>query len=235
MLSAMMPKLLITLLLLLIQSWTGWSLGNLSRRDVCKRLTVGSVVSIPSIALARNLPEATGADLSQTGTLATLAPIVKIKNTLSNADKILSQQQGDLSQDLLQQTEKTLASIPTSEQDFKRIFDQYSDPVSYKQKYLDQNAFLVYYTRGYDGPNRPSIESDLPEKQTLQFGARNEAWVAWEGFVAEVRFAGKYPSESSPQELSALLQATIKAVDSYLSLAPPGDLLEQAKITDTVK
>jgi len=39
---------------------------------------------------------------------------------------------------------KTLEqNIPRDENDFKRIFDSYSTPVSYKQKFLDQNAFLV--------------------------------------------------------------------------------------------
>ena len=37
-----------------------------------------------------------------------------------------------------------LNNIPRDENDFKRLFDSYSTPVSYKQKFLDQNAFLVY-------------------------------------------------------------------------------------------
>lgn len=36
-----------------------------------------------------------------------------------------------------------LEPIPRNERAFKLIFDAYSDPVSYKQKFLDQNAFLV--------------------------------------------------------------------------------------------
>ncbi|KAI2510389.1 hypothetical protein MHU86_3962 [Fragilaria crotonensis] len=202
---------------------------------------------MPLGALARNLPQDTGADRSATGTLSTLIPIVKIQKTLSHVNNILSipPKRGDGDMALsptpsqLQDIKMAIANIPTLEQKFKRIFDEYSDPVSYKQKYLDQNAFLVYYTKGFDGPNRPSIEADLPDlKQTLQYGARNEAWVAWESFVAELQFAQhqQYPASatrddddvtnSSLHELLTALQATQVAVDSYLSLAPPTDLVE---------
>lgn len=176
--------------------------------------------------MARNLPEVTDVNLSQTGTLATLVPIVEMQCTLRHAVATLSQQDGDLSPESIHDAEKALVGIPILEQNFKRIFDQYSDPVSYKQKFLDQNAFLVYYSKGFDGPNRPPIESDIPEKQASQYGARNEAWVAWEGFVAELRFAKNAPKESSRQELIALLQLTVAAVDSYLSLAPPSDVMK---------
>mmetsp|Transcript_32014 Transcript_32014/g.52897 ORF Transcript_32014/g.52897 Transcript_32014/m.52897 type:complete len:251 (-) Transcript_32014:15-767(-) len=179
-------------------------------------LVASTAVLLPSNASARNLPESTGADLTRTGTIETLVPIVQIKKTLLRATN-----KSSLNQQLF-------ASIPTTEQDFKRIFDQYSDPVSYKQKFMDQNAFLVYYTQGFDGPNRPPMESssDIPEKQTLQFGARNEAWVAWDDLVAELQFAATHPNDASPQELTTMLQATIKAVDNYLALAPPADLTE---------
>jgi hypothetical protein len=113
--------------------------------------------------------------------------------------------------------------IPTDETTFKRLFDNYSDNVSYKQRFLDQNAFLVYYTKGFDGPNRPSIESDLPVKQTLQYGARNDASVAWQGFLDEVNYVAKHPTEGSLSDLDELLKRVINAVDAYLDLAPAED------------
>lgn len=176
------------------------------------------MVLAPDAAKASNLPASTGADQSRTGTIETLIPIVQLKKTLATTEKTLQQSSG-----ALQQTQQALSSIPTVEQDFKRLFDQYSDPVSYKQKYLDQNAFLVYYTKGFDGPGRPSIESgDNNEIQTLQFGARNEAWVAWDAVQAELAFALAHPDDSS--DLIELVQAASKAIDSYLSLAPSKDL-----------
>jgi hypothetical protein len=113
------------------------------------------------------------------------------------------------------------AAIPSSEQDFKRLFDAYSDPVSYKQKFLDQNAFLVYYTKGFDGPGRANIEEGVNERQTLQFGARNEVWIAWENFLVELKFI-----DDADNDLSKYLADTTRAIDSYLRLAPVADVKE---------
>jgi hypothetical protein len=109
-----------------------------------------------------------------------------------------------------------IKAIPTTEQSFKSIFDAYSDPISYKQRFVDQNAFLVYYTKGFDGPGRPSMESDLPVKQTFQYGARNDAWNAWDDFLAELTFQRKNPKEADPEDLSKLIGRAITAIDSYL-------------------
>ncbi|CAJ1935067.1 unnamed protein product [Cylindrotheca closterium] len=112
---------------------------------------------------------------------------------------------------------------------FKRLFDAYSDPVSYKQKFLDQNAFLVYYTKGFDGPGRPNIEEDdSNEKQTLQFGIRNEAWINWENFLVELKFVG----EEKDTEATKYLDETLRYVDYYLKLAPPQDVREAKKAVD---
>ncbi|CAJ1946472.1 unnamed protein product, partial [Cylindrotheca closterium] len=96
---------------------------------------------------ARNLPISNGADTSRTGTVDTLKPIVLLRYSLS-----------DLKLQLKNKQTLDLEGMPTTEEAFKRLFDAYSDPVSYKQKFLDQNAFLVYYTKGFDGPGRPNIE-----------------------------------------------------------------------------
>jgi hypothetical protein len=192
-----------------------------SRRSVLGSL-LRSCIVLPLVldnkpAQARNLPASTGADTSQTGTVQTLVPMVSLRQSL----KVVQSQLATTT------TQKpSLGSIPTNEQDFKRLFDAYSDPVSYKQKFLDQNAFLVYYSKGFDGPGRPSIEDKdgvVNERQTLQFGARNEAWIAWDNFLVELQFIN-----DNDNDLDKYLQATIQALDAYLSLAPNQDI-QQAK------
>jgi hypothetical protein len=120
-----------------------------------------------------------------------------------------------------------LEGFPTEEEDFKRIFDAYSDPVSYKQKFLDQNAFLVYYTKGFDGPGRPNIEDDINERQTIQFGTRNEAWINWQNVLVELKFV-----EDEDNECLKYLTNTIRSVDTYLKLAPQQDLKEAQRAVD---
>ena len=196
--------------------------GNcLSHVVVSRRETLVSVLSSTTITLTRNLPESNGADLSGTGTVEALRPIVRLRQEL-----------GIIRNELDQEKVSTISiSIPTKEQDFKRIFDAYSHPVSYKQRFLDQNAFLVYYTNGYDGPNRPKLEEkDDPgaRKQSAQYGARNDAWVAWDNFLSELEFV-KGQREDDDRELKTLLEAVIQSVDAYLSQAPSYDVEESVR------
>ena len=118
--------------------------------------------------------------------------------------------------------------ISTSETSFKKVFDEYSDPVSYKQKFLDQNAFLVYYTKGFDGPGRENIEADINERQTQQFGLRNEAWIAWESFLVELKFI-----DDDENDAAKCIGQAVRALDSYLRLAPRDDV-EAAKKSSRV-
>ena len=168
-------------------------------------------------ALASNLPVSNGADTSKVGTAEALIPVVSMRYSLSRLETQLQNQEKDI------QVEKV--AIPRNEKDFKRIFDAYSEKISYKQKFLDQNAFLVYYTKGFDGPGRANIEEDINQRQTLQFGARNEAWIAWEEFLVELEYI-----DEDDNDLSKYLAATIRAIDSYLLLAPESDV-QQAKQT----
>lgn len=163
-------------------------------------------------ASAGNLPEGTGADLSKVGTVEALVPILAVRNSLDQLKLQLAKpsRPGLVSID---------TSIPKDEMAFKKLFDAYSDPVSYKQKFLDQNAFLVYYTKGFDGPGRSNIEADINQRQTEQFGLRNEAWIAWENFLAETAFL-----QEEDNDCIAYLNATIRAIDSYISLAPANDV-----------
>ena len=101
---------------------------------------------------------------------------------------------------------------------------------------------MVYYTQGFDGPNRPNIEREereqqigssgsqsdvVNEKQTLQFGLRNDAWIAWENCLLESTY---YIDGDDDNDFIDYLNKTIKAVDTYLSLAPPDDLKQAQEL-----
>mmetsp|Transcript_9194 Transcript_9194/g.11587 ORF Transcript_9194/g.11587 Transcript_9194/m.11587 type:complete len:243 (+) Transcript_9194:94-822(+) len=201
------------------------------RHFIFKTLEVGTIstLSLPGNAWSRNLPEPTGADISATGTLKTLTPIVKMKISLVNAQNILislKESKNTLTEDQLEKLSFTVHSIPSDEKTFKKQFDEYSDPVSYKQKYMDANAFLVYYTNGFDGPGRESIEKEIP-KQTLQYGARNDIWNAYDEFMIEKKFAD---NKSVIDDLLGPLSKTINNLDLYLSLAPIEDVVKVEKM-----
>lgn len=176
----------------------------------------------PQKACSRNLPESNGADLSQTGSITKLKPIVQMKLLFQNAQTILDSNSSSTS--VKEKLSMTICDIPTNEKQFKKLFDEYSDPVSYKQKYMDSNAFLIYYTNGYDGPNRESIEKQedtyIP-KQTLQYGARNDIWNAFDELMVEIKFADE---NSTKQDFELILNKIIQSLDLYLSYAPKEDV-----------
>jgi hypothetical protein len=86
------------------------------------------------------------------------------------------------------------------------------------------------WDQGFDGPGRPTLEaagaedSERDQRQTLQFGARNDAWIAWEECLVEF----KYIMIDKDNDFDVTLARMIQAVDSYLALAPPQDV-KQAK------
>ena len=189
-----------------------------------------AVASSPCIANAANLPQSNGADLSRTGTVDTLVPIVQMRKSVLAAKSALS---GSKELDPVVSSEQCIfilkqlsQSIPRGEKQFKRIFDAYSTPVSYKQKFLDQNAFLVYYSKGFDGPGRANIEDDVENGiQTLQYGFRNEAWTAMDEVFTELEFGAKVDGDDVyKDELDELIGKALKAFDSYLSCAPESDV-----------
>ena len=106
---------------------------------------------LPPAASARNLPVSNGASGANRGTAATLVPIIRLKSGIDTALLQLPN---------IAECQKIFLKIPLAEKDFKKLFDEHSEGVSYKQQFLDQNAFLVYYTKGFDGPGRPSIEEE---------------------------------------------------------------------------
>lgn len=217
----------------------------------------------PKAAWSYNLPPSNGATYSKTGTVETLLPILKMKSALLQIqDQCISydsnrgqsfrynnDDDSDANQRLLVESifQQIQTSIPTQEKAFKKIFDEYSDPITYKQKYMDQNAFLIYYTKGFDGFGRPSIEDSMGveieagaaggtggtptytrrlSKQTLQYSARNEIWIAFEEFYTELEYIRKEQNSKTLtnsasqniQELIPLLHRTLQALDVYLNL-----------------
>ena len=198
------------LLALLIANCNGWSVASSNRRAFLDTLVASSfALVVPAQATTEPLTT-----IRKPATIETLIPILQIQLT---AKRLLHLIQDDPSNPSI----RTLTqSIPSEEKLFKRIFDEYSDPISYKQKFVDQNAFLVYYSKGFDGPGRPSIESDLPVKQTLQYGARNDAWVAYNDFLVEFKYQQQNTAEeNNADDLVLPLQTMIESLDQYLSQA----------------
>ncbi|KAL7539236.1 hypothetical protein ACHAXR_009122 [Thalassiosira sp. AJA248-18] len=211
------------------------SSSRATRRDIIQS-AINACCMFPSIASAENLPTNNGADLSRTGSIDTLIPVVAIRQSISTARLQLTDVTGGASSIVTPETCKILLrslleSIPREEKAFKRIFDAYSTPVSYKQQFLDQNAFLVYYTKGFDGPGRPGIEDDATNNlQTLQYGSRNDAWTATDELFFELEFGQKLKGDdsalSSEGELVALFDKVLTTLDSYLFLSPLADVEE---------
>jgi hypothetical protein len=118
----------------------------------------------------------------------------------------------------------SLRKLPLEEKAFKRLFDEYSQGVSYKQRYLDKNAFLVYYSGGFDGPGRASIESEDPKEllQKAQYGFRNDAWVALDEARSEIEYLAGQNGGTGTADLrdlrKALAQLT-EAFKQYLALS----------------
>mmetsp|Transcript_11803 Transcript_11803/g.28279 ORF Transcript_11803/g.28279 Transcript_11803/m.28279 type:complete len:350 (-) Transcript_11803:1184-2233(-) len=254
---------------------------TLLNKFVTTTATATTLLLPPNVqpAYGRNLPKPTGADFSNTGTVQTLIPILQIKCTFQSLIEEIRTSRKDnnrllpsfptstsSSSSSSSSSSQLLFGIPTQEDPFKRLFDEYSVPVSYKQKYLDSNAFLVYYTKGFDGIGRPNIEQQqqgqgagdssedaiVNEIQTVQYGSRNEVWVAWDSFQAEYSyfrstFMTAAPSSSSTSsstsssldddrnesfvEMIKYLEDALKALDTYLRLVPEEQLREAATRT----
>ena len=174
---------------------------------------------------ARNLPVDNGAKTVNRGKSIALKPIIRFRGLFASS----------LTADTLESCQDQLSQFPSDEKEFKRYFDEFSDGVSYKQAFMDQNAFLVYYTKGFDGPGRPSLEAeDLQStRMTQQYGYRNDAWVALDDARSEVDYLieTKLERKEDRKDLLKALKAGLAAVDSYLSLSPP-DIYKEALSQD---
>ena len=69
-------------------------------------------------------------------------------------------------------------ALQLSEKEFKALLGVISVPRDFKTKWMENNAFLVYYSKGFDGIGRDSIEveSELEKLSATQAGMRNELW-----------------------------------------------------------
>jgi hypothetical protein len=209
---------------ILIRFSAGIASATLCNSGVCSSEPWSNVLQ-PLPVLARSLPESNGASGAYRGQPKSLAPILKMRNAINAA---LAEAPQDLSK-----CSQALSSLPSKETEFMKLFDEHSEGISYKQVFTDQNAFLVYYTGGFDGPNRPSIEADdeTSLKEKLQFGARNDAWVQVDEARSEVQYlleqAAKGVNEDR-SDLKAALQKAAKAFNDYVALDSP-DIVKQAE------
>ena len=147
-------RLLLPLLLLLTANYIhrthAWKskLNSIITKHLRHQVTIGTSIALaisqvhiltlhPSPIFARNLPPSNGASAINRGQPLSLVPILNIQNTIEQA----SQHTNDLIA-----CAKLLHQIPTKEKEFKKLFDEHSEGISYKQVFMDQNGFLVYYT-----------------------------------------------------------------------------------------
>lgn len=215
--------------------------GSVPRRLCANALLFSTVILNPSVfegattwreigtvsqAYARNLPTNNGAVGDRRGTVDALVPLLRLQKAVAASVNCVRTNED------LKECKGTLQSIPRDEKDFKKLFDEYSVDISYKQKYLDQNAFLVYYTKGFDGLGRESIEKedDQMKLQVRQYGARNDAWVAVDEARAELDYLLTQSAGESTRDLQAALSNGLKALDDYLSLAPSDQVTMAAKL-----
>lgn len=213
------------------------AVSDVERRQAMARvlesLTCGSFALLcdDSPCRAANLPTSTGADMSRTGTLDALIPLVAMEEALMAAKQDLLEARDDsgVSADTVRTISNALASsIPSEQTLFKRKFDEYSEPVSYKQKFMDQNAFLVYYTKGFDGPNRPPMESsaDPVPLQSIQYGLRNDAWANYDELLSELSFFSPSDSSSTIEDILKPLNNCIASFEAYLSYSSAADVAD---------
>lgn len=84
------------------------------------------------------MPIDEGASGKARSDVTALVPIVRMRGDVAAALAALP---------VLDQVSVRLEAVPARERDFKRLFDEFSDAVSYKQRFLDANAFLVWECR----------------------------------------------------------------------------------------
>ena len=138
---------------------------------LARRRFIGAATAfVPGLAVGANLPSDNGAKGDQRGTVTALVPIVQVASGIAQASRAV--QVGKL-----QDAQKALDAIPATEKPFKRLFDEYSEPVSYKQKYKDSNAFVVYYTKGFDLCGNQPV-SGAPDNSSLSHFS-TMAWPRW--------------------------------------------------------
>jgi hypothetical protein len=174
---------------------------------------------VPAVARAANLPSDNGANGKERGSIQALARVERIFRAAKAAETSASA--GGALRDIRPLLEETYS---LSEKGFKKVFDEYSEGLSYKQQFLDKNAFLVYYSGGFDGVGRDSIEKESPKEslQKAQYGYRNDAWVALDECMGELDYLlGQGGATEDRSDLKKSLHALVGALDGFVRLAPP--------------
>lgn len=195
---------------------TNPSADSINRRLIYSIITTFCSLISPTYnfdAYARNIPESNGATGKLTGTTQALFPIISMSDIINDANIICSED--------LNLCKERLDKLPLDERNFKRLFDEYSVGISYRQQYLDKNAFVVYYSKGFDGPGRTNIEDDDDQTilQKRQYGARNDAWFAVDDAKSEVSYLLTHEDDDR-SDLVKAMQKAHTAFEEYLSLAP---------------
>jgi len=190
------------------------------------------ITSTPFSAQARTMPDGTN---SPSGSAVNnLVPILGMQQEIATLiDSTTTSQKNSAAWPTVRNRILSNRKVPTQEASFKALLDLYSQPVSYKTQFMNQNAFLVYYTQGFDGPGRPSIETDTKQEaqQKRQYGARNDAWIAWDDVVAGASDPTlSSTSSTSVQDITTNilepLERTSEALQLYLKEASQTDLEE---------
>ena len=102
---------------------------SLNAARTSRRAVLAAAAALaPRAAAARNLPKSTGAAGDKRGTVEALAPVAGVARDVSAA--AAAAKAGRLAD-----ASAALSRAPTGEKAFKRLFDEYSLDVSYKQRY----------------------------------------------------------------------------------------------------
>jgi len=179
----------------------GWAADA---RPSCRRRVIAQVGAVVLSPLPLTPAFAAGSSLQPIVDLET--SIIKAKNAMTVGDAL-----------------SYLRGVPLEEKQFKAPFDAFAAPLSYKDKFKNNNAFLVYYTGGFDGPGRPNIEVATTTElvQQKRNGFRNDAWFFFDEAKAELEFLRQqgYGGNSVSKDAVLSLDKAAEALSSYISLA----------------
>jgi hypothetical protein len=213
-------------ILVFLSSFTFSSHASAHRHDLGRRRLVACWTQAAGCSLlAAARPALAVNDAAEHGSAKALAPIVAFAGALGEAVRAAEEP-------ALDRCGAALSRLPASQAAFKASLDRFSEANSYMSEYKDKNAFVVYYTGGFDGPGRARLgtrEDVDPQRelQSLQNGFRNEGWASLDDARATLDVLAKAaPSGASDADdladLRAALRAAEKALLAYIELAPPG-------------
>jgi len=197
---------------------TAWPVSTASLRRRSLLASGASWLAAAGSARAANMPVSNGASDKDIGQPRALAVVLQLRKRIATAEREAEAE--STVRRKAQAVVDGLRSVESDERKFKAQFDAFSDRVAYKTRYMDSNAFLVYYTSGFDGPGRPAMVSD-ESVVSMQNGYRNDAWTAVLCAREEAQYLiGANSGADDTADLAAALRAASRAVDAYVKLAP---------------